>query len=181
MPRNTDASGGAPPRIRAARSRDLEAIRSIYNEAVRTTTATFDTVPRTRREQRVWYSAHEGRYPVLVVEAEHRVVGWASLSAWSDRRAYQDTAELSVYVASAHRGHGFGKALMVGILEAGCRRGLRTVLARVAAGNPASRGLHLKVGFVPVGVMHRVGKKFGRLLDVELLEFHWEPEPGPRH
>lgn len=180
MPRSTDASGGAPPRIRAARSRDLEAIRSIYNEAVLTTTATFDTVPRTSREQRVWYAAHEGRYPVLVAEAEHRVVGWASLSAWSDRRAYRDTAELSVYVASTHRGRGFGKALVVGLLQAGSRRGLRTVLARVAEGNPASRGLHVRVGFVPVGVMHRVGEKFGRVLDVELLEFHWEPKPGRR-
>ncbi len=166
-------------RVRRAQARDAEAIRSIYNEAVRSTTATFDTSPRTAAAQREWFSAHQGRYPVLVAELDRAVIGWVALSPWSDRPAYEGTVELSVYVASSHRRRGVGTALMQEILRAGARRRVRTVLARVAGGNPASRALHLKAGFVPVGVMHRVGKKFGHVLDVELLEFHWPAEPTP--
>lgn len=172
VPRASHGPRGAEVRIRPARSRDSEAIRTIYNAAVRTSTATFDTVPRSSRDQHAWYSAHKGRYPVVIAEVEGGVVGWASLSAWSERRAYRATAELSVYVATSHRGRGLGKALVLAVLNAGSRRGVRTVLARVVEGNPTSRALHLAVGFTPVGVMHRVGKKFGRILDVELLEFH---------
>lgn len=158
--------------VRPATLRDQAAILSIYNDAVRTTTATFDTKPRTRAEQRDWFAHHDARHPVVVAERAGDVVGWASLSPWSERCAYEGTAEISVYVGPSWRGHGVGRSLVQAILAEAARHEFHTLLARVAVGNPISRRLHVSAGFSTVGVMHEVGYKFNRFLDVELLERH---------
>jgi L-amino acid N-acyltransferase YncA len=158
------------PTIRAASRADADSIREIYNEAVLSTTATFDTEPRSASDQMAWFEHHDARHPILVVEIGGTVAGWASLSPWSDRKAYNWTAEISVYVASAWRHRGLGRALIVAILEAAARYKLHTVLARVVEGNPVSRALHVSAGFSSVGVMHEVGYKFDQFLNVELLE-----------
>ena len=225
-------------KIRPATPDDLADITEIYNEAILTTTATFDTEPKTMEEQRVWFGQHGGRYPILVAmegdsgpegekesrqqggEVEQqgqedegefqleeregqgdagghqlgeregqgdagghlygervgniggveRVLGWASLSQWSDRCAYSDTAELSLYVKEEYRGQGIGNELMSAILEAGRGAGLHSILARVADRNEVSVKVHESAGFATVGVMREVGWKFGRLLDVLLMQ-----------
>lgn len=156
--------------IREAIPNDLLAITEIYNEAVHTTTATFDTQPRTLAEQRRWFEAHGGNYPVLVAELGGVVVGWASLSRWSPKLAYRGTIEVSVYVGSAHRGQGIGKKLMAAIVAAGQEAGFHTVLARIAEGNQASIRLHKSFGFELVGIMREVGYKFDRWLDIHLMQ-----------
>jgi L-amino acid N-acyltransferase len=163
------------PTIRAARTADAEAMRSIYNEAVRHTTATFDTKARSLPDQIAWLAGHDRRHPVLVAELAGRVVGWVSLSPWSDRHAYDGTAEISVYVGGTWRRHGIGRKLVTAVLRAAVRSRFHMVLARVAEGNPVSRTLHIRAGFTPVGVMHEVGYKFGRLLNVELMERRIDP------
>jgi L-amino acid N-acyltransferase len=164
-----------PPTIRPAGPADAEAMREIYNDAVRSTTATFDTEPRSLADQLAWLAYHDARHPVFVAESGGGVVGWASLSPWSERRAYDGTAEISVYVGRAWRRRGFGRALITEILGTAATVGLHTVLARVVEGNPASRALHLLAGFRVVGTMHEVGYKFRRYLHVELMELVLEP------
>ena len=90
--------------IRKAAIADLEAIREIYNEAILTTTATFDTEPKSADERLQWFQSHDERHPILVAVVDGKVVGWASLTPWSDRAAYDDTAETSFYVKSEFRG-----------------------------------------------------------------------------
>ena len=104
------------------------------------------------------------------------MLGWASLSAWSDRCAYSDTAEVSVYVDASHRGRGLGRALAEAIVAAGRKAGLHTLLSRIAEGNEISVRLTEALGFRHVGVMHEVGYKFGRRLDVCLMEMVLETE-----
>ena len=96
--------------IRTAEPGDLEAITEIYNEAILTTTATFDVEPKTLADRRDWFQKHGGRYPILVAVVADRVVGWASLSRFSERSAYDETAETSFYVESSLRGRGIGRA-----------------------------------------------------------------------
>ena len=76
----------------------------IYNEAVLNTTATFDTTARTFEKQLEWYENHKANHPVFVAEENNVVVGWASLSPYSDRCAYDTTVEVSVYIHADHRG-----------------------------------------------------------------------------
>jgi len=156
--------------IRKATSADIKAITDIYNEAILNTVATFDTTPKTLDEQKIWFNKHNAKYPVLVAEEAKTVIGWASLSAWSDRCAYADTAEISLYIKEGQRGKGVGRKLSEAVLKAGKEAGLHTVIARMAEGNSASIHLAESLGFKPIGVMKEVGRKFGKLLDVNLMQ-----------
>ena len=156
--------------IRPVTADDLGAVNDIYNEAVRTTVATFDVEPRTMEERRVWFAGHGPRHPVLAAQCGGSVVGWASLSKWSDRGAYADTVEVSLYVAEGHRGRGIGRRLLEAVIEEGRRAGLHAVIAQIVGGNEVSIHLHRAMGFEHVGVLREVGRKFGRLLDVCIMQ-----------
>lgn len=160
--------------IRKAKLEDLEGITDIYNDAILKTVATFDTEPKTIDGQKQWFEEHGSRYPVLVAEKEKAIVGWASLSAWSDRCAYSDTVEISVYVKEGSRGKGIGKRLAKAILEKGKDAGLHTVFARIAEGNSASIHIFETFGFNHIGIMKEVGRKFGKLIDVYLMQKIYE-------
>jgi len=156
--------------IRAAKLSDLGAITDIYNEAILKTVATFDTETKTLEEQESWFAEHGPKYPMIVAEQDGRIVGWASLSRWSDRCAYSDTAEGSLYVKEEYQGKGIGRKLLEAIIRAGQKAGLHTVVARITGGNEASIHLCESVGFEHIGVMKEVGRKFGKLLDVNLMQ-----------
>ena len=91
------------PEIRKAVPLDVPAITEIYNEAILTTTATFDIKPKTVASQRNWFKDHGKRNPVLVAVVDGKVVGWVSLSEYSARCAYADTVELSLYIKEEFR------------------------------------------------------------------------------
>ena len=156
--------------IRRATIQDLRAITEIYNEAVLHTTATFDTVTKTVEEQRGWYDKHSDKYPVLVAEEDKNVIGWASMSQYSDRCAYAATAEASIYIKEGRQGKGLGKMLAEANIKSGKAAGLHTVILRIAEGNQASLKLAESLGFQHVGVMKEVGEKVGKLLDVYIMQ-----------
>ncbi len=156
--------------IRKATEKDLDAITEVYNEAIRNTTATFDTQPKTAEEQKEWFEEHDAKHPLLVAEHAKGIIGWASLSRWSDRCAYSDTAEVSLYVKEGCRGKGIGKALLKALIQEGEAVGLHTVVARISEGNDVSLHLFESEGFEQVGIMREVGRKFGKLLDVHMLQ-----------
>ncbi len=165
-----DRVGASSLRLRGATAEDAPGMVRIYNEAVRSTTATFDTDPRSEASQREWLRHHGPRHPVLVAEVADDVVGWASLTAWSDRRAYDGTAEVSFYVRSDYRGRGVGRRLLAANVAGADALGYHVLLARIADDNAVSVHLHEAVGFRRVGVMHQVGFKFDRWIDVHLFE-----------
>jgi L-amino acid N-acyltransferase len=160
--------------IRLARADDLPAIAEIYDYEVLHTCATFDTECLTLEDRRRWLENHlPSRHPVVVAELGREVAGWASLSSWSSKCAYARAAEVSVYVHQERRGRGVGKALLLELIERGRALGLGVLLTRICtADGDASLRLHERVGFARVGTMRRVGEKFGRILDVELLDLH---------
>ena len=156
--------------VRAAEDGDLPAIADINNDAVLNSTATFDTEPTTLAESEQWLRDRSHPYAVLVAEGGGEVVGWAAIKPFASRPAYRFTAEDTVYVRADMRGKGVGKALLGRLLEAAAENGFRTVIARIAAPNPASVRLHRRFGFRRVGVEREVGRKFGRWLDVVVMQ-----------
>ena len=117
--------------IRRAGPSDVPEITAIYNEAILTTVATFDTELKTVEERTQWLQSHDERHPVIVALVDGRVVGWSSLTRWSERTAYDDTAETSFYVYSTHRGRGIGRMLKEAIIEEARRLKFHTIIARV--------------------------------------------------
>jgi len=156
--------------LRPARVEDAEAIRQIYNREVLSSTVTFDLVPRTVEDQITWQQARSGAHAVIVAERDGEVVGFASLSPYRDRPAYNSTVENSVYVRSDQRGQGVGHALLSELMATAGQHGFHTVMARIVGDHEASIGLHASLGFTEVGTEREVGRKFGRWLDVVLMQ-----------
>jgi L-amino acid N-acyltransferase YncA len=160
----------APVTIRRAGLAYAAAIAEIYNEAILTTTATFDTEPKSVDERAKWLRLHDERHPVLVAVLDGAVVGWVSLTRWSERRAYDDTAETSFYVRSINRGQGIGRMLKDAIIAEARRYRYHSLIARVAEGSHESIHLNESAGFVHIGTLKEVGRKFGKLLDVHIMQ-----------
>ena len=157
--------------IRLARIDDLDSITAIYYEAIKTTTATFDIHPRLSDEQEKWFEEHtDPRYPLYVADINEVVVGWVSLSPWSKRDAFKDTAEISFYVNTDHQDRGIGTALVRAIISAARSIGLHALIAQITEGSEASLHINRSLGFRHAGLLREVGKKFGKTLDVCLYE-----------
>ena len=156
--------------LRLARPDDAEATRTIYNTEVTGSTVTFDLVPRSLEEQRDWIEARSGAMAVVVAETDGEVVGFAALSRYRSRPAYSTTVEDSIYVRHDQRGNGVGRALLAELVEVAAARGFHTMMARIVGGHDASIGLHRSLGFEMVGIEKEVGRKFGRWLDVVLMQ-----------
>jgi phosphinothricin acetyltransferase len=157
--------------VRLAEPTDAESVRRIYNIEVVGSTATFDLRPRTVEEQAAWMAEHQGTYPVVVaVDEAGTVLGFGSLSAYRDRPSYATTVENSVYVDSASRGGGVGRAILEELVRLGTLHGFHTMIARVGGDNAASIALHQACGFEMVGVEREIGRKFNRWLDVSVQQ-----------
>lgn len=160
--------------LRPAVVADAEAIRTIYNREVTTRTSTFDLVPRSLEEQEHWITARTGAFSAIVAVdstlARSPVIGFASLSPYKDRAAYNTTVEDSVYVDRAAGGRGVGSLLLMRLVDIARESGFHTVMARIEATGAASRALHAKCGFELVGIERQVGRKFGRWLDVAVMQ-----------
>ncbi|HEY5250423.1 MAG TPA: GNAT family N-acetyltransferase [Acidimicrobiales bacterium] len=157
--------------IRLARPGDAEAVRAIYNTEVSGSTVTFDIEPRSHADQVAWIERHQGVHPAVVAVDDHgQVAGFGSLSPFRDRAAYATTVEDSVYVAAGRRGEGVGRLLLEELVSLATRQGFHTVIARTSGDNQPSIALHQGCGFVLIGVEREVGRKFGRWIDVAILQ-----------
>ncbi len=156
--------------LRPANPQDSEALARIYNEEVLGSTVTLDLVPRTIAEQRAWVARHAGAHPAIVAVEKENVAGFAALSPYRQRPAYSTTVEDSVYVASDHRGQGVGGMLLERLVELGTAHGFHAAIARCSSENVASVALHRSCGFTVVGIEREVGRKFGKWVDIMVME-----------
>lgn len=156
--------------VRLAAVEDAEAIREIYNREVTGSTVTFDLVPRSLPDQRAWLNAHAGAHPAVVAVDGGAVVGFGSLSPYRDRPAYSTTVEDSVYVHHDHRGKGVGQAVLRELVRLATVHGFHSMIARIVGTHEASIALHTSCGFELVGIEREVGRKFGKWLDVAVMQ-----------
>ena len=156
-----------PRVIRSANHEDLPAIVEIYNEGGVATTASYDIEPVTLEERAAWFERLRNQgHPVLVLEENGRVVGFASYGSFRDKAAYLHTVEHSVYVAEGRRSNGVGRMLLGALLDHARGRGVHIMVGVLDADNMASRAFHNSLGFIESAVLPEVGRKFGRWLDV---------------
>jgi len=167
-----------PTTIRSAAENDLGDILRVYNQAIEKTTAVFEYRPHTLEMRREWFKAKQAAsLPVLVAVESGAVLGFASYGPFRAWPAYKYSVELSVYVDESARGRGIGSDLVRGVLATARERDLHVVMAGITADNAVSLRLHEKLGFVEVAHIREVGYKFGRWLDLKLLQIVLD---GPR-
>lgn len=158
-------------RIRAARPSDLPALLEVYNDAVVHTTASWDLQPWTPVEHAEWYATKaEHGHPVVVADADGEVLGYAAYGPFRPKAGYAGTMEHSVYVLPQHQGKGIGRALLVAVIDAARADGVHALIGGLSADNEASLALHRSLGFVEVGRLPEVGRKFDRWLDLVLVQ-----------
>ena len=156
-------------RIRTAEKKDVPALLAIYNEEVEHGLSTFDLNPKTMEEWLEWFGEHNvGNHPLIVAEEDGKAVGYASLSSYRMKEAYQATVELSVYVDKEYRNRGIATKLSLAILDMAREwEDIHTVISVITGGNEGSLCLHERLGFTHCGTMREVGVKFGKWLDIE--------------
>ena len=134
--------------IRTAVESDLPAIVAIYNAAVPGRMATADTEPVSVESRWAWFAEHTtDRHPLWVDERDGEIAGWLSLGAFYNRPAWDITAEVSVYVAPAHRRRGVAAALLETAIAAAPALGLRVLIGIIFGHNEPSIALFTRFGF----------------------------------
>ena len=153
--------------IRRADPGDAERIATIYNEGIAERQATFETRPRGTAEVAGWTVR---ALPVIVAEAEGRIVGFAKIGPYSERDVYAGIGEHGVYVAGDARRSGAGRALLEALAGAAEEVGLYKLTSRIFSTNTASIALHEAAGFTIVGVQRHHGVLDGVWRDCVLVE-----------
>ncbi|HVZ46279.1 MAG TPA: GNAT family N-acetyltransferase [Ramlibacter sp.] len=158
--------------IRPSHDADVPAIAAIYAHHVLNGTATFETTPPSEEEMAARRADVLGKkLPWLVALEEGKVVGYAYCQSFKPRPAYRFSAEDSIYLDPAAHRRGIGRELLSRLAAHAEEAGLRKLIAVIGdSGNEGSIGVHRACGFSQVGIIHACGWKFGRWLDIVLME-----------
>lgn len=158
--------------VRPALPSDIKDITAIYAHHVRSGTASFEIDPPEATDMRVRWQDITGKgLPYLVAEDNGIILGYAYAGPYRPRPAYRFTVEDSIYVHPDHARKGIGALLLPALISECEKLGLRQMIAVIGdSGNTASVALHRKFGFEDAGLLKSVGFKFGRWLDVTIMQ-----------
>jgi phosphinothricin acetyltransferase len=163
---------GAAAAIRDFAPADAAGCAAIYAPFVEGTTVSFELeAPDAAEIARRFGALVEAGYPVLIAERAGRVIGYAYAGSFRARPAYRHTVEHSVYVDAAVQRGGVGRMLLEALVDACRARGFRRMVGVISdPANSHSLAFHLRHGFAQAGILRGVGRKFGRDLDIVLVE-----------
>jgi L-amino acid N-acyltransferase YncA len=163
--------------IRRATLADLENITAIYNEVILEGGFTGDLKPLSVESRRAWFFDHQERYSIFVKSVGDSLVGYASLSPYRNgRNAFNETCEISYYLAGQHRGLGFGKELIGHAIERAGHSGFRLIVAMILQCNQRSIDLLLEFGFSISGRFPNAAKINGEYFDHVFLSCRTTPD-----
>lgn len=166
------------PIIRPATAADVPAILAIYNEVVANSTAAYVFEPHTLEMRQAWFNELKaGGWPVIVSEESGVVTGFGNIGMFRSKPGYRYTGEHTLHVHADHRGKGIGRALLHALITEAHRLELRTLVGAIDSENAVSLRLHADCGFVETARMPDVAWKFGRWLELVMMQLVL---PGPK-
>jgi L-amino acid N-acyltransferase YncA len=157
--------------LRDANHDDLPTILAIHNEAVRNSVAIWTNTEATLENRRALMdTCRAAGFPFIAAVRGTELLGYGSFGDFRSGDGYAGTVEHSVYVHHAARGHGIGAMLLGRLMEEAKARDKHVMMGGIAADNTASLALHARFGFAETGRLPEVGFKFGRWLDLVLMQ-----------
>jgi len=134
--------------IRDAEINDLPVIIDIYNSTIPGRIVTADLEPVSVESRRQWFNDHSPAFrPLWIVEMNGRVCGWVSFQSFYGRPAYNNTAEISIYIDQNFRGRKLGKFLIQKAIDACPGLKIKTLLGFIFGHNEPSIKLFNSFGF----------------------------------
>lgn len=163
-------SSGEALSIADMRESDLPAALAIYNDVIATTTAVYSETPVAADYWARWFAERRERgFPVLAAYKDGELIGFGSFGEFRPWPCYQPTVEHSVHIRADRRRHGAGTRLVQSLMDRAADAGKHVMIAGIDAENLSSLALHAKLGFVEVGRLPAVARKFDRWLDLVYL------------
>jgi phosphinothricin acetyltransferase len=162
-------------KIRQAQAADAKAIADIANAIIRDTLITFTTAERNTDSIAEDIRQRDRAY--LVVEDAALVQGFATYGPFRSGPGYAQCREHSVQLSEQARGKGAGRALMAALEEVAQHEGVHVLVAGISSANPGAEAFHTALGFQHVGRMPEVGFKWGKRLDLVLMQKILAPKP----
>ena len=156
--------------IRQASTTDAVEIAKIYNAYVINSSVTFETEPVKLWDLERRIEEKLSKFDWLIGELNQQIVGYAYYGSFRSRAAYHHTVESTIYLSEGNQGKGLGKSLYSALIHSASEKGFRELIGVIALPNPASVGLHQALGFQQVGILHGIGHKCGKYLDVSLWQ-----------
>lgn len=157
--------------IRHCQEKDLNDILEIYNDAIINSTAVYTYSPSTLQDRSSWFKQKmEDGFPVLVLEENNKVIGFATFGPFRPWPAYKYSIEHSVYVHKDYREKGIGTKLLKEIIGIANKENYATLIAGIDATNEQSIKTHERLGFTYSGTIQKVGFKFDRWLDLSFYQ-----------
>jgi phosphinothricin acetyltransferase len=157
--------------IRPAGAGDVAGILAVWNPAIRDTLATFNSAEKSAPEVAALIAGRQAAGRAFVVaEAAGAIAGFATYDQFRGGVGYARTMEHTIMLGPAAQGRGLGRALMAAIEDHARAGGVHSLLAGVSGGNPAGQAFHAALGYRVAAVLPQVGFKFGRWLDLVLMQ-----------
>jgi phosphinothricin acetyltransferase len=160
--------------VREARRDDMLEVVAVYNEEIPTNTSIWTEKLQMHSERLAWFEARSARgFPTVVAEEGKTVVGVAAFGDFRDsvqKEGYRFTVEHSVHVTRSHWGRGIGRALMQRLFEEAAHRNIHAMIGGIDSANTGSIVFHERLGFREVARLPETGFKFGKWLDLVLME-----------
>lgn len=163
--------------IRVATPDDAKALLALYAPYVEQTAITFEYEVPSEEEFRERIEHTLERYPYLVAEMDGTPVGYAYVSPFKERAAYDWSVETSIYVGMEYKRLGIGRKLYDALESVLKKQGILNVNACIAYPRQEDEHLtmdsvhfHEKLGYRMVGCFHDCGYKFDRWYDMVWME-----------
>jgi L-amino acid N-acyltransferase len=170
--------------IRDATVDDLQTITDLYNALIPTTTVAWTEMRQALSERHAWFERQtEAAFPVLVAESDGgQIIGFCAYGHFRGAGkwpGYRYTVEHTIHVAEDWWGSGVGRSLLRSLIERARENGLHVMVGAVDGDNDASLRFHECLGFVEVARMPQVGHKFGRWLELVLMQLILDDRTAP--
>lgn len=144
----------------------VDTINEIYTHYIKNSTATFHSREITKEEMANIVLFKNDKYESYLIKSEEDTCGYVILTQYKVREAFDQTAEISIYLKKGYERKGIGREALSFIEQRARMKKIHTLVALICHENEGSIALFEKCGYEKCAHYKEVGYKFNRWLDL---------------